>query len=322
LKPIKVGVIGTGHLGRYHAQKYAGLSDVELVGVTDLNQEKAHSVAQEVGCQALESLDLLLPLVNAVSVATPTDTHFDIGMRVLGEGKHCMIEKPISQTIKESDELIALAKEQNLILQIGHIERFNPAMLALHDMDLEPRFVESHRLSLFNPRGTEVAVVLDLMIHDIDIILNLVQSPVIHVDASGVAVVSDSIDIANARIRFQNGCVANLTASRISQKKMRKLRLFQKDTYVSVDFLEKKSEVYRLVKGNESRGLMLGEIGVGDKKRNIVYQSPPVPDQDGLETELSAFIRSIRGDKVKAVSGEEAKTALSVAIQILEQIGE
>ena len=319
MRKIKVGVIGVGHLGRYHTLNYAKMPEVNLVGVVDLNMERAFSVASEARCKAYDTLDSLLKEVEAVSIAVPTDQHFKIGEEVLKHGIHCLVEKPISKTLEEADSLVNLAKEKGVVFQVGHVERFNPAMQAITDLNIEPKFIESHRLAPFNPRGTEVAVVLDLMIHDIDIILSLVKSPVEKIDASGVAVVSDSIDIANARIRFKNNSVANLTASRISQKKMRKMRLFQKDTYITVDFLEKKSEIYRLDTKEES-GTILGEIGVGEKKRKVIYNHPEIPQEEGLQKELKAFIQTIQGEHPAAVSGEDGRKALSVALRIMEEM--
>jgi len=320
LDKIRVGVIGVGHLGRFHTLNYAQIPEVELVGVTDLDAEKAAHVAAEGRCQALKDIDALLDAVDAVSVAVPTDHHFSVGKHVLERGIHCLIEKPITESVDQAQELIHLSEEQGVVLQVGHVERFNPAVRGLQGIELKPKFIESHRLAPFNPRGTEVAVVLDLMIHDIDIILSLVKSPIKSVDASGVAVVSESVDIANARIRFENGCVANLTASRISQKKMRKMRLFQKDTYISVDFLQKFSEIYELAEGKTDRAIIMGEIGVGDKKKQIVYLRPDVPEEGGLRVELEAFVLTVAGQKPAAVTGREGKEALAVAIQVLDQM--
>ncbi len=319
MRKIKVGVVGVGHLGRYHTLNYARMPEVDLVGVVDLNSQRALSVASEAGCKAYETLDSLLKEVEAVSIAVPTDQHFQTGQKVLEYGIHCLVEKPISKTLEEADSLIALAENKGVVFQVGHVERFNPAMQAIADLNIEPKFIESHRLAPFNPRGTEVAVVLDLMIHDIDIVLSLVKSPVDKIDASGVAVVSDSIDIANARIRFKNNSVANLTASRISQKKMRKMRLFQKDAYITVNFLEKKSEIYRLDTEEES-GITLGEIGVGEKKRKVIYKHPTPPHEEGLEKELKTFIQTIQGKHPAAVSGKEGRKALSVALRIMEEM--
>jgi predicted dehydrogenase len=321
LEKVRVGVVGIGHLGRYHALNYAQIPLVDLVGVIDLDREKAGSIASESGCEPYENLEFLLERVEAVSIAVPTDQHFEVGRRILDRGIHCLIEKPIARNLEEADGLIRISKDKGLVLQVGHVERFNPAMRALEGVETQPRFIESHRLAPFDPRGTEVAVVLDLMIHDIDIILNLVKKPIDRVDASGVAVVSDSIDIANARIRFENGCVANLTASRISQRKMRKMRLFQKETYIAVDFLRKITEIYRLEREETEPETIVGEIGVGERKKQVVYHRPEVPEGEGLRKELEAFVQTIRGGCPSAVSGEEGRAALSVAMQILEKMG-
>lgn len=320
LDKIKVGVIGTGHLGRFHALNYAQIPQADLVGVTDVDAVRAEDVALESRCRAFAHLEDLLDSVDAVSVAVSTDKHEEVCRRVLVQGVHCLVEKPISRTVKEADGLIALAKEKNRVLQVGHVERYNPAVLALNDFPLEPRFIEAHRLAPFNPRGTEVAVILDLMIHDIDLVLHFVQSPVDRVDANGVAVVSNSVDIANARIRFQNGCVANLTASRISQKKMRKMRLFQKDAYIAIDFLEKNTEIYQLESDISKAEMILGEIGIGANKRHVAYRRPEIFDVNGLRYELETFIRSVQGEKTNAVTGEDGRRALEVAMDILQKM--
>lgn len=317
---VKVGVIGVGHLGRYHALNYAQIPEADLVGLTDLDREKVDKVALESQCKVFKDMDSLLQNVDAVSIAVPTDRHFQVGQQVLNRGIHCLVEKPITKNVKHADDLIRVAHEKGLVLQVGHVERFNPAVRAIEGLEINPRFIESHRLAPFSPRGTEVSVVLDLMIHDIDIILNMVKYPVESLDASGVAVVSDSFDIANARIRFENGCVANLTASRISQKKMRKLRLFQKDTYITVDFLQKLSEIYQLEKKGAEAEIVLGEIGVGEKKKRVIYWCPELPEGEGLRKELEVFIQTIKGEQTTAVSGEEGRNALSVAIQILKRM--
>ncbi len=321
MEQVKVGVIGAGHLGRYHALNYAQIEAANLVGITDIDQTRAESVAKESGCRAYPDLESLLKQIDAVSVVVPTNNHFDVCQTVLKGGIHCLVEKPIAQNVDEADKLIGLANQNKLILQVGHVERFNPAIRALDGVKIEPRFIESHRLALFNPRGTEVAVVLDLMIHDIDVILSMVKSLVQTVDASGVSVVSDSTDIANARIRFENGSVANLTASRISQKKMRKMRLFQKDTYIAVDFLQKKSEIFQLVEKGKGEGLVVGDIGMGDKKREIIYRSPKMPQKEGLHKELDIFIQTVTGkEHASGVSGEEGRAALDLAMVILKQM--
>ncbi len=322
LNSIRVGVIGAGHLGRYHALNYAQIPDVELMGIVDLDEARAELVARESRSKIFSSVQDLLTEVDAVSVAVPTDGHFETVRMVLEASKHCLVEKPITQNVPQADELIQLAEQKKCILHVGQIERFNPALTVLDAARLRPQFIEAHRLAPFNPRGTEVAVILDLMIHDIDVILSLIRSPVALVDASGVAVVSDSIDIANARIRFENGAVANLTASRISQKKMRKMRLFQKDAYISVDFDAKFSEIYQLDSGSGEADMILGEIGTGDRKKRIVYRKSEVQDANALKTELEAFLTAVRGEPSTGVTGREGRDALAVAQTILEKIEE
>ncbi|HEX9935119.1 MAG TPA: Gfo/Idh/MocA family oxidoreductase [bacterium] len=317
---IKVGIIGAGHLGRYHAQQYAQIPGAELIGVMDSDPAKAETVAAECQCRVFAELDRLLEAVEAVSVAVPTDRHGEVCRRVLEKDVHCLVEKPITKTVAEADTLTSLAKSRRCILHVGHVERYNPAVLGLGGFAFNPGFIEAHRLAPFNLRGTEVAVILDLMIHDIDLVLHFVGSPVERVDASGVAVVSDSVDIANARIRFRNGCVANLTASRISQKKMRKMRLFQKDAYISIDFLQKQSEVYRLEAAGEGADMVLGEIGAGENKKVVVYRRPDAPDVNSLKIELETFLRAVRGEAVHAVTGEEGRHALAVAMDILHKM--
>jgi predicted dehydrogenase len=316
---IKVGVIGAGHLGRFHALNYAQMPEAELVGVTDLDFGKAEQVAREAHCRAYGSPAELLGDVQAVSVAVPTDRHHAVGLDVLKRGMHCLIEKPIAKTLEEADDLIRMAQDKGAVLHVGHVERFNPALQALRGIDLHPRFIEAHRLAPFNPRGTEVSVILDLMIHDIDIALSLVGSPVRRVDANGVSVVSDTVDIANARLQFANGCVANLTASRISQKKMRKMRFFQRDAYISVDFLDKVSEIYALESALTEADMAM-EIGAGDKKKRVAYKRLDVPDKGGLRVELEAFVRTVQGQSPPAVTGRAGREALSIAMDILNRM--
>jgi predicted dehydrogenase len=323
---LNIGVVGVGHLGSLHAKMLAEITDARLTGVYDIDRKKADRIAGEFHAQAYSDLDSLLAACDAVTIATPTTTHFDVAARAIGQGRHVFIEKPITGSIGEADDLCRRAAGKNVLIQVGHIERFNPAILALEKYEIKPMFVESHRLAQFNPRGTDVAVVLDLMIHDIDIILSFVKSPVTRVDANGVAVVSDSVDIANARLQFENGCVANVTASRISQRKMRKMRLFQRNAYISIDFSEGQTEVFRLVGDNEephAKGtLMLGELGSGKHKRRIVYEQPEVKDVNALKYELELFAKSIRQNSVPLVAGEDGKRALEVAHTIMERINQ
>lgn len=326
VEQLNIGVVGVGHLGSLHVKMLSDISSVRLAGVYDCDQKKAQSIAAEFNTLPCESLQELLGRVDAVTIATSTVAHYDIARAALHHGKHLFIEKPITQTVTEADELCCLAQKKGLLLQVGHIERFNPAILALEKYSLEPMFIESHRLSQFNPRGTDVAVVLDLMIHDIDLILTFVRSPVVRVDANGVAVVSDSVDIANARLQFENGCVANVTASRISQRKMRKMRLFQKREYISIDFSEGLAEVFRLVEDDDAHGekgtMMLGEIGSGKNKRKIIYEQPEVKDVNSLKYELDLFAKAIREHSQPVVTGEDGKRALEVANIIIEKIGQ
>ena len=320
----RIGVVGVGHLGSLHAKMYSEIASASFVGVYDIDESKRNAVAGAYpGVKAFPSFDELLKNVDAVSVATVTSHHSEVAKRALASGVHVLIEKPITQTVAEADELIALAKAKGRIIQVGHIERFNPAILALESYDLKPMFIESHRLAQFNPRGTDVAVVLDLMIHDIDVILSLVGSSVVKIDANGVAVVSDSVDIANARLQFENGCVANVTASRISQNKMRKMRMFQHNGYISIDFSQGLAEVFRLVGDGESTAqstMLLGQIGEGTKKRNIVYEQPEVKEVNALKYELESFVSAIRENKEPVVSGIDGRRALEVAQQILNTI--
>jgi predicted dehydrogenase len=325
VEKTRVGVVGVGHLGSLHLKMLISMPDVAVTGLFDADSEKAGKVAGHQGVTAKSSLAELLKEVDAVTIATPTGSHHLVAMEALRAGKHVFVEKPITQTVAEADEICAEARRNGLIVQVGHIERFNPAILALEKYPISPMFVESHRLAQFNPRGTDVAVVLDLMIHDIDLILSFVKSPVRSVEANGVAVVSDSVDIANARIQFENGCVANVTASRISQRKMRKMRLFQKSGYISIDFSEGMAEVFRLVGEDEPEikgTMMLGELGSGKHKRKIVYELPEVKEVNALHHELGLFVKAIATGGHAVVTGEDGKRALEVAGTIMEKIAQ
>jgi len=325
VEKLLLGVVGVGHLGLLHTKMLQDISDVHLVGLHDIDRTKAQKIASEFGTTSCDTLDELLGKVDAITIATNTMAHFDVARTALQHGKHLFIEKPVTETVAEAEELCRLVKEKQLIVQVGHIERFNPAILALDKYEIRPMFVESHRLAQFNPRGTDVAVVLDLMIHDIDLILSFVKSPVARVEANGVAVVSDSVDIANARIQFENGCVANVTASRISQRKMRKMRLFQRNAYISLDFSEGLAEVFRLVEGDEpsAKGTMkLGELGSGKHKRIVVYEQPEVKDVNALKYELELFVKAVRHKTEPLVTAEDGRRALEVANAILDKINQ
>ncbi|MEW5800027.1 MAG: Gfo/Idh/MocA family oxidoreductase [Bacteroidota bacterium] len=320
---LNIGVIGVGHLGSLHSKMYDEIDSANFVGVFDVNEEKRKEVASKYKVRSFASIDELLNAVDAVSIATVTTTHFEVAKKALAVGKHVLIEKPITSTITEADELIELARQKGVLIQVGHIERFNPAIVSLESYQLKPMFIESHRLAQFNPRGTDVAVVLDLMIHDIDIILSLVNSPVKQIDANGVAVVSDTPDIANARLQFENGCVANVTASRISQKKMRKMRMFQHNAYIAIDFQQGSADVFRL--GKEGEGsiwstMLLGEIGEGKKKRSIIYEQPEIKKINALKYELESFINAVQHNTRPVVNGEDGRHALEVAQEIMNKI--
>jgi len=310
MKKIKCAVIGTGYLGKFHAEKYASLPDCELVAVVDINEAAAKAVAEKHGARALTDYQSLLGEVDAVTIVVPTTLHHMVSKDFLNAGAHVLVEKPITVTVAEADELIAIAKAKNLILQVGHLERFNPAVLGL-DKDEKPLFIESHRLSPFNPRANDVSVVLDLMIHDIDIILALVDSEVERIDASGTAVLTQGTDIANARLLFKNGCVANVTASRISMKMERKMRLFRPSSYISVDFQNKVLTKYRTGKKEMFPGIP--EI----ETEESVFESG-----DALLEEIKHFVNCIRTGENPLVSGEAGRRALATAIQITRLLGD
>jgi predicted dehydrogenase len=309
MEKTRVAVIGTGYLGKFHAEKYAQMPEAELVGVVDIDPARAEAVAGRLETTAYQSHRDLLTRVDAVSVVVPTQSHFEVSRDFLQAGADVFIEKPMTSTVDEAQVLIRLAKKNGLILQVGHLERFNPAVRALRDIVHTPMFIESHRLSLYKPRGTDVSVVLDLMIHDIDLILNFVHTQLSAMHAAGVPVITDSVDIANARLIFANGCVANVTASRISLKNERKLRLFQKDAYVSVDFAQHSITVARQ-KGPPTP----------DGFPNLQTQRLTFDKGDALNAELRAFITAVRTRQAPQVTGEMGRDALQIAIQIMEQI--
>lgn len=322
---LKVAVAGVGHLGKIHAKLWKEVVGAELVGVYDVVTDEARRVAETNGVRAFGSIDELLASVDALSIVTPTFAHHETAMRAIQAGKHVLIEKPITTTTSQAEEVIRAAASANVRVQVGHVERFNPALLAAESYLHDPKFFESHRMAQFKPRGTDVAVVLDLMVHDIDVILSLVKSPVRSVDASGVAIVSEQLDIANARIKFENGAVANVTASRISQTPMRKLRVFDGDAYLSIDFGAKSVDVFRLGDPAEATKpggltLLLGEIEKGNVPRSIVYEKPHVHEVNPLKYELELFRDAIERGTTPVVSGEDGLKALEVAIRIMKSI--
>jgi predicted dehydrogenase len=320
---LKIGVIGTGHLGKLHTKMFKSIENCELVGVYDSNPEQAKAVSTELNVQGISSVEELLKIADAVSIAATTTAHYELAKKCFDFGAHVFLEKPITATIREAEELVEISEKKNLNLQVGHIERYNPALVVVEKYIDEPKFIQTDRLAQFNPRGTDVAVVLDLMIHDIDIILSLVKSDVVDVQANGVAVVSDHLDIANARLQFANGAVANVTASRISQKKLRKMRIFQKDSYIALDFVTGVSEVYRLLppeSNTDPSMISFGEIGVGKKKKKLVYEQPEQKELNALQYELQLFVDSVLNKTKPVVSGVDGLRALKVAQIIIQKI--
>ena len=318
---LKIGVLGAGHLGKIHLKLIQQIGNFDLVGFYDPNHENANQAMNELNVKRFDSADELIDSVDVVDIVTPTLAHYECAVKALKKFKHIFIEKPITNTVQEAKELIELAKEANVKVQIGHVERFNPAFLSAKPYFDQPMFIETHRLAQFNPRGTDVPVVLDLMIHDIDIVLSVVNSNIKKINASGVAVVSDTPDIANARIEFDNGCVANLTASRISLKQMRKSRFFQKDAYISVDFLEKTTEIIRLKNVDGDTDPLSMTIDLGDKgKKMIFFEKPSVQEINSIEVELKLFNEAILNNTIPVVTIDDGYEALSVAYQIMEKL--
>jgi predicted dehydrogenase len=315
---LKIGVLGAGHLGKIHLRLLQESKFYELVGFYDSQPQIAAKISREFGYRSFSSVNSLFEEVDVVDIVTPTISHFELGKKALQKGLHIFLEKPITATVEEANKLVSLAKAKGLLGMVGHVERFNPALMAASSHIKNPMFIETHRLAEFNPRGTDVSVVLDLMIHDIDAILSVVQSKVVDVQASGVSIISETPDIANARLRFENGCVVNLTASRISMKTMRKSRFFQRDAYVSVDFFEKKTEVVRVENALESLEdfAMILENAEGVKKQ-IFFDNPEVKEGNAILMELEHFADAIRNNKEPVVSLQAGTSALEVAHQIL-----
>ena len=320
---LKVGIFGAGHLGKIHIQQWKEIPGVELVGFYDPNDEQAATTIAQYQVPRYKDMEQLIHSVDAVDIVSPTTTHYELAKICVLNKKHIFIEKPLAHTLEEAKELVKLVNEANLKCQVGHVERYNPAFLALGDQQLQPMFIEAHRLAQFNPRGTDVAVILDLMIHDIDIVLHLVKSPVRRISASGVSVISETADIANARIEFDNGCVANLTSSRISLKKMRKMRLFQRDAYIGIDFLEKKTEVIRLKEDGMQNGMMDFPIEVGNGQQKVIsVQLPDVAASNAIRMELEEFADAIRKSRPTRVSIHDGLQAMEVAHQIIRKMSQ
>ncbi len=323
-KRLKIGLVGAGHLGKIHLRCLLALSEIwQVVGFFDIDEKRGAAISIELGVPFFDDLDALLAQIEAVDIVTPTDSHFELAKKAIENGLHFFVEKPVTATVAEGRALFSMLQKSKIKSQVGHVERFNPAFLALKNRAFSPVFVESHRLATFQPRGTEVSVVLDLMIHDLDLVLHLVKSPVAAVSASGVAVLSDTPDIANARVEFENGCVANLTASRMSMKQMRKMRLFQRDAYLSLDFLEKKAQIVRLFEPGHpdlppDEGHLALETARGTR---ILHASEPdFGPVNAIQLELETFGRAILDGSETAVPFSDGLAALELAQRILDEI--
>jgi predicted dehydrogenase len=308
-KKIRIGVIGVGYLGKYHLEKYLGIEGVDVVGVCDTNEQIGMKIGADYGVPYILDYRQLFGMVDAVSVVVPTVHHHRVAVDFLNAGIDVFVEKPITTNLIEAQSLIDTAESRGLILQVGHLERFNPAVLALEGTMREPMFIESHRLSPFPDRSVDIDVILDLMIHDIDIILNIVKSPISHIDAVGVPIITSQVDIVNARLNFESGCVANVTASRVSAEKMRKIRIFQSDAYISIDYAAQKITVYKRVDG--------GNDGI-----SIIRQDIEISHSDYLGDEIKSFVNAVRTRSNPSVTGRDGKRALEVAMMIKERLEE
>ena len=317
---LKVGIFGVGHLGKYHLANWQQMTDVEVAGFYDPSDNMAQEVSEKFQLARFLDADTLMNAVDAVDIVAPTNFHFDLCRRAIRKGKHVFVEKPLAHTMDEAREILKLIRESNVKMQVGHVERFNPAFLAIDGLNLNPMFIEVHRLAQFNPRGTEVSVILDLMIHDIDIILSLVKSEVKTIAANGVSVMTETPDIANVRIEFNNGCVANLTSSRISMKRMRKMRLFQKDAYIGIDFLDKKTEIIRLKTPQDIDSFTFDVETPSGETKTIAVANPPVPEVNAIMMELEKFRDAIVNNTNTVVTGHDGYRAMDVAHQILNKI--
>lgn len=319
MQKIKTAVIGVGHLGKHHARWYKNIPESELIGVYDIDGEKCRQIAKDLEVIPFGSIEDIFGKAEAVSIVVPTTEHYEVARLFLTNKINCLVEKPLAVSNDQAEELIRDADANGVIMTVGHIERFNPAVQALKNYNISPRFIEAHRLAAFDPRGTDVAVILDLMIHDIELSLHLIGSEVTHIDSSAVAVISDTADIANARLTFANGAVANLTASRISLKAMRKLRIFQKSGYFSLDLSEKRADIYRLLDdGNKNDPGM--KVPLGKSGHQIIYSKASSPDDDMLCAELTAFVKAVRDKQAPEVSPLTAAKALDIALEV-ERIG-
>ena len=319
---LKIGVLGAGHLGKIHIKLLKEIADYELIGFFDPDPNVAADAAEKLGVKQFSSMDALIDAVDVVDIVTPTLGHYECASKSLKKSKHIFIEKPITNTIEEAKSLISLSQEANVQVQVGHVERFNPAFVAARDHFDNPMFIETHRLAQFNPRGTDVSVVLDLMIHDLDIVLSVVKSNIKRISASGVAIVSDEPDIASARLEFDNGCVANLTASRFSLKNMRKSRFFQRNAYISVDFLTRQSEIVKMrdVEGELDPFSMSIDLGAGKGVKEIFFEKPKIQENNAIKDELTAFAHAINTGTAPPVTIEDGYKALDIAYKIVDKL--
>ena len=319
---LKIGIVGVGHFGKNHVRSLKS-SKYDLVGFYDINKDTSDQVEKEFEVKQFQSYDALLNEVDVIDVVVPTSSHFEVAARAIKAGKHVFIEKPVTTTLEEALELKKLTNDFNVKIQVGHIERFNPAFTTVRDFISDPKFIEVHRLGQFHPRNKDVPVVFDLQIHDIDIVLNIVNSEISAIYSSGVPVISDSPDITNARLEFKNGCVVNMTSSRISMKQMRKLRLFQSNAYITIDFLEKKSEIVRIkeVHGNvDDPFALIMDLGEGKSKKQIFFEKPDIPLTNAMIEELNSFYDSIVDDKTPVVSIDDGYKSLKLAFEIIERM--
>lgn len=319
---LKVGVFGVGHLGKFHLNNWQQIPDVKLVGFYDPDDANALPVAEKYNLKRFSNDEELIDLCDAVDIVAPTTYHYELMVKALRKSRHVFVEKPLVSTLEQARDIVKLAREAAVKVQVGHVERFNPAFLAAQQYNLQPMFIEVHRLAQFNPRGTEVSVILDLMIHDIDIVLSMVKSPVKHISASGVSVITETPDIANVRMEFNNGCVANLTSSRISMKQMRKMRLFQKDAYIGIDFLARKTEIIKLKEPNDQNVFAFDLETSSGVKKTIAVANPEIKDTNAILSELQSFVTAIVENKTTAVSEIDGLLAIETAHQILEKMGQ
>ena len=324
IKKINIGVIGVGHLGEHHVKHLKSIDSFKLIGIHDINEKRAKSIGAKYGIPLYNNINELIEACDSISLVTPTETHFDIAYRCIKAKKHIFIEKPIAKSVNDAEKLLKLGNDKNVIIQVGHIERFNPALIPLNNYTLKPKYIEIQRLAPYNIRGTDVPVVLDKMIHDLDILLFLVNSDIETIYANGISILTDSIDIANSRIQFKNGTIANVTSSRVAQDDVRKIKIFQQDLYITIDLLIGLTEVYRIVEKNEKNIIAIKDVNFDyhGKKKHIIYEKPKILSFDALKAELENFADSINGISKPMVDGAAAKNALELAIKIDQMIRE